>query len=476
MATGPNGAHDRSGIFISYRRGPDTGWVGRLFDRLQGVFGPDHVFMDADGIKPGEPFPDALERGLERSDVVLVFIGPEWTAEIERRRAKDERDWVAYEVEKALKQPGHVIPVLLDGTPMPDRSQLTDEIGGLAECNAFPMRSGSEWSSGVDRLIQEINDARTRTRSAEVADERERSAVLDPDAWSDLKLQMDFGTVVPVLGPGALSSARAEIDTLAGTAEDRVIPTELLGTPDLALLAQAISVKLGPMFPHKILTKTHGRGRPAAVDGAGSSVADAVARLPLKVFVTTGFDDELEQALTGAGKNPTGVEPPKQNLIDAGKGTGADIEQVDFDEDDPVVLHLFGSYANPKELVLNEDDFFDLFVEMRDQGFFGPHLREHLAESQLLFIGFSLNDWRFRLLLRGIATQLNDNPEQSIAVVQLDPAELREGHDRESGESFIGKYFQAKNRDIDLRAFVGSAQEFAEALLAELGSEPQPVS
>ena len=43
-------------IFISYRREDSVAYAGRLYDRLSGHFGKEHVFMDVDTIELGADF------------------------------------------------------------------------------------------------------------------------------------------------------------------------------------------------------------------------------------------------------------------------------------------------------------------------------------------------------------------------------------------------------------------------------------
>ncbi|MBP6708740.1 MAG: toll/interleukin-1 receptor domain-containing protein, partial [Candidatus Accumulibacter sp.] len=65
-------------IFISYRRTDSIAYAGRLYDHLRQHFGPDKVFMDIDGIAPGEDFVKVLEARVAGSDVVIALIGPTW--------------------------------------------------------------------------------------------------------------------------------------------------------------------------------------------------------------------------------------------------------------------------------------------------------------------------------------------------------------------------------------------------------------
>src|SRR3954452_22224139 len=96
-------------VFISYRRDDASGATGRLYDALlhDVRLPPDAVFMDVDGIKPGIDFLTAIERVLDRADVVLAVIGPEWlTARDGRggRRLDDPADYVRLEVARALER------------------------------------------------------------------------------------------------------------------------------------------------------------------------------------------------------------------------------------------------------------------------------------------------------------------------------------------------------------------------------------
>ena len=43
-------------IFICYRREDSAPSAGRLYDRVAAHFGNDNVFMDVDGIEPGENY------------------------------------------------------------------------------------------------------------------------------------------------------------------------------------------------------------------------------------------------------------------------------------------------------------------------------------------------------------------------------------------------------------------------------------
>lgn len=65
-------------IFISYRREDSQAYAGRLSDLLTTHFGDSVVFMDVDGISPGEDFVQKIGEQLSACSVFLPVIGPRW--------------------------------------------------------------------------------------------------------------------------------------------------------------------------------------------------------------------------------------------------------------------------------------------------------------------------------------------------------------------------------------------------------------
>ena len=125
-------------VFISYRRSDAGGHAGRLFDRLRLWFDADALFYDLDGIDSGDVFSERLEDAVKGAKVVLVLIGPDWLAEINRRATRSAVDFVRVEVELALRLHGangtpKVIPVLLGGAKPPSLPELHETLRGSLE-------------------------------------------------------------------------------------------------------------------------------------------------------------------------------------------------------------------------------------------------------------------------------------------------------------------------------------------------------
>jgi hypothetical protein len=131
-----------AGIFISYRHDDSLSTAGRLSDHLKRSFRRSHVFIDADDIPRGTDYVKRLHARLMECDLFLAIIGPKWlqARNIQGNRCLDDReDWVRIEIASALLRHITIIPVTIDNTPMPNESELPDELKPLARRQAFQL-------------------------------------------------------------------------------------------------------------------------------------------------------------------------------------------------------------------------------------------------------------------------------------------------------------------------------------------------
>ncbi len=146
-------------IFISYRRDDSVGYSGRLADQLSMAFGEDQVFRDYDDIGPGQNFVESIAGGLSSADVLLIVIGANWLTikdESGQRRLDDEQDFVRLEIEAALNRNIHIIPLLVNDTPMPNTRELPPSLAAMALRQAIPLND-SRWNQDVANLITNIH-------------------------------------------------------------------------------------------------------------------------------------------------------------------------------------------------------------------------------------------------------------------------------------------------------------------------------
>lgn len=159
------------GIFLSYRR-EETGHVaGRLADRLIARFGEPKIFMDVDSIPLGADFIEIIQHAVRGCDILLVLIGPQWTKMVNsdgRRRLDDSEDFVVLEVREALDRSIPVVPILVDGAPMPRREDLPAPLQSLARRNAVRVDAES-FRSDVSGLLEHLTDIMPEANPAETA-------------------------------------------------------------------------------------------------------------------------------------------------------------------------------------------------------------------------------------------------------------------------------------------------------------------
>jgi hypothetical protein len=148
-------------IVISYRRSDSSAIAGRIFDRLTSHYGDESVFMDVDNIPVGVDFRSHIHEALQRADVLIAVIGPNWLGISAGGdgRMREKTDPVRVEIETALRRNARVIPVLVDGARMPNSTELPAEFGNFAFLNAAEVATGRDFRTHIERLIAAIDRA-----------------------------------------------------------------------------------------------------------------------------------------------------------------------------------------------------------------------------------------------------------------------------------------------------------------------------
>jgi hypothetical protein len=292
----------------------------------------------------------------------------------------------------------------------------------------------------------------------------------------------------PILGPRVnewLVGSRREI--ALGWAETYGFPLDPDSRDSLPQVAQYLAVDQDPTFVRDELTQhlrqkiwqRHGeRLSPNMVDASLDELIKVVgnerhatdetalfrvlAQLPLPIYVTTNPGDLLGEALRQVGKNPV-VEICRWNRYLAGLPS---VFQEDPDyrpsPEQPLVYHLFGRLSEPDSVVLTEDDYFEFLIGVtRNEDQIPPVVRGALTNTALLFLGFDLDDWDFRVLFRSIMQRegrsLRDR--YSHIAAQIDP-EAGRILEPEGARRYLEDYFRSDNISI----FWGRVEDFAQEL------------
>jgi formylglycine-generating enzyme required for sulfatase activity len=168
----PKAASQSPRIFICYRRDDTAGHAGRLHDRLAGHFGDGQIFMDVeDRIEPGEDFMQTIDAAISSCKIMLVLIGRNWLTSRDgaERQINGPGNFVSLEIRAALAFRIRVIPVLLQGVPMPSEKGLPKDISPLARRQAIVL-SDQHWKHDVDQFIRTLEKSLASGRRAPLAE------------------------------------------------------------------------------------------------------------------------------------------------------------------------------------------------------------------------------------------------------------------------------------------------------------------
>jgi CHAT domain/SIR2-like domain len=308
------------------------------------------------------------------------------------------------------------------------------------------------------------------------------------DNWPDLLSNLYEGTCTPILGSGLTEFLFGSRRELALRWADKYgFPMERHRREDLPQVAQFLAVTQSLGFPRRQLIKQFREeilrryGHNLTEEEQHKELSELIkkfweeqknrnsaephkilAALPLPIYITTNPDNLLAEALKAAGKTPkTGLfwwnedrEPPDSLF--------AREPAYLPDKDRPLVYHFFGNLQEKNSLIVTEDDFFDYLIGLgRHSQIILPRVRRYLSDASLLFLGFQLDQWDFRVLFRSImrltgGSRFEDYPH---VAVQIDPTESGP-HKNEEVSKFLRKFFQ--NARISI--FWGSVEDFTRQL------------
>lgn len=145
-------------VFLSYRRADSQATAGRMAQFLDAIPAVDEVFLDVDGIAPGENFETRIQDTLAQVSHVFLLIGPQWAGAVGasgKTRLFDDDDMVRRETRLALASKARVVPLLLDDTRMPRPADVPADLKLLPSINAFSLRT-SHFDEDMDDLLDAL--------------------------------------------------------------------------------------------------------------------------------------------------------------------------------------------------------------------------------------------------------------------------------------------------------------------------------
>jgi len=313
--------------------------------------------------------------------------------------------------------------------------------------------------------------------------------------WPSLLRSIQQQHCTPILGPGLLEGLLGATHEIARRwAETYNFPMALDEREALPQVAQFLAVNQGAYFLRQELADSLRRellrrfGDELGPDQQSAPLKELInvvntlrqkrepaephwvlAQLPLPVFITINPDDLLVQALRRVGKDPQVAMCPWNEELES-------VPTI-FDEDPtyqptperPLVYYLFGQLDVPHSVVLTEDDYFKYLIGVTSNKELIPTVvRRGLADSALLFLGFQMDDWNFRVLFRSIVGQEGSKRRRGYPHVaaQVDPEEGRIV-EPERARQYLDSYFKGE----DISIYWGTTEDFTAELWAQWSTQ-----
>lgn len=489
-----NGAAAASGplkVFLSYRRDDSADAAGRLFDHLQGKYGPDNVFYDRT-LPAGINWRDAIDAAGASCSVLIALIGPSWE-ELRKQRARDAlrtgaEDFTKREIEQALGRGSgiEVIPVLLGGAHLPNTSELPRSLKPLFDLQTAFLRNESypqdleQLSERLDAIARERAARREQPRpplvterSHENGDTAPTTVAPQPDARHyELVVQamVDEGApLVVLLGSRVNASDRTEswhpgtgrlpdADELAIRLASRLRlqPHE---PDDLASVAQQVCASRGRSPLYRVLKEMLPRDpSPGTVHRFFARLPDTLAYLGCpgrhQLIVTTNYDTALERGFDEE-REPYDLVLYMASGEDQGKfvhfpfdrepeviGTPNEYYRLPINDDGEltrtVILKIHGAvdgrdgeYSWTDNYVITEDQYIAYMSRSKVDSLIPVQILQMLREGHWLFLGYTVRDWNLRVFLNRIWN--GSTMEATSWAVQRDPEDLEKDLWKQAG-------------------------------------------
>lgn len=287
-----------------------------------------------------------------------------------------------------------------------------------------------------------------------------RPARLQENDWNDLLKQISKGKCTPFIGPEAakgLYLTKQERAQSWAAEEDYPLDDQT----ELARVAEFLTVQYSESRPIEKLIEEFEAVEPPDFN-APHEPHRVLADLPLPIYITTNYDDFMFQALS----NRVMRRDPKREYCRWRKRMQdtATLLSGDYRPTvaSPVVFHLYGHTEAPLSIVLTENDYLKFLANTsRELMRIPPLIQGAIAGGSLLFLGYRLDEWDFRILLHTIANYLNNSLARAHISVQLVPVgEKATEEQKEKATRYLNRYFEMRT----IKVYWGSCQDFVEEL------------
>jgi hypothetical protein len=300
-------------------------------------------------------------------------------------------------------------------------------------------------------LKNEINETIPLTKI-----DREKEAT-----WTDLLYSIKEKKCIPFIGQEASLQWFNELNDLSSNwAKEYQYP--LNNYNDLSSVSNFLAIENGNnIVPKNDLSRILSKIKPPdfSQEEYDNTPYSVLSKLPLPIYITTNYDHFMEAALISRGRQPVSDfcrwsdyllkdevysdlsknfsksafsigETNLNSVLEQGSDYKPTVER-------PLVYHLYGDIAAPQSMVLTEKDYFDFVINLnKNDGktLLNPFIYRIITYAPLLFIGYTLNNLFFRLLLKS----LSEKSHLSNSVIVLPSLSNIENNKR--AEEYFTKY------------------------------------
>ena len=278
--------------------------------------------------------------------------------------------------------------------------------------------------------------------------------VFDEKIWERTVRRIKAGQCTPFIGAGASAEyVPVAADLAKAVASQYDYPFD--DAFDLARVTQFAAVREGDRLDIKErLADDMFANMPAPDFRAPDEPHALLADLRLPIYLTTNYDDFMYDALVDRGRSPQRAICPwytRDNWeVEQANRLFREAAGYDPNSASPIVYHLHGHHGTPQSLVLTEDDYIDFLVRVSgDPNLLPPVIREALGSKMLLFMGFSLADWTFRVIFGGLLSARPPLSGPTHLSVQLPPRTKGPADERPLRiQEYLDKYFEQQRISI----------------------------
>ena len=263
--------------------------------------------------------------------------------------------------------------------------------------------------------------------------------------WEVLMKRIKDGRCTPFLGAGVYSEGPSLRSSVAKTwATEKNYPFS--DSDDVARVARYLNVEYGDAEYASGLYVDELRKVPLPNYDDPNEPYHILARLPLPIYITTNYDDMMEQALA---KNQRDVKPDLCKWV-KGLDDISPLAEEGFQPNvaNPSVFHLYGYMKTQQSMVMSEDDYFQFLISVsKDPELIPKRIQQAITGTSLMLLGYSLEDWDFRILFHFLAGYLKNSTSRTHVAVQLSPSATTDDL-KQRAQAFFDKYFESKSPDI----------------------------